>query len=76
MVILSIISKLLDAMLALAGQLTYFEAKQTTEALYEADKKKIDSVIASHILGDNDVLLDGLLPPGGSSDSGNSGKSE
>lgn len=52
-------------MLALMGQLVYFEdkanKKQTPEALYESDEKKIDAAIASHDLGANDAIIDDLL---------------
>jgi hypothetical protein len=62
---IALIDKILDAMLALAGQLVYFEnqtaLKQTPEALYESDEKKIDAAIASHDLGANDAIIDDLL---------------
>jgi hypothetical protein len=62
---IELIDKILDAMLALMGQLVYFEnqsaLKQTPEALYEADKKKIDDVIATHDLAGNDAIIDDLL---------------
>ena len=62
---IELIDKILDAMLALMGQLVYFEdkanKKQTPEALYESDEKKIDAAIASHDLGANDAIIDDLF---------------
>ena len=62
---IELIDKILDAMLALMGQLVYFEnqanKKQTPEALYADDTKKIDAAIASHDLGANDAIIDDLL---------------
>jgi hypothetical protein len=63
--ILSIIDKLLDIMLALAGQLVYSEKQSANpETIYNEEKQKIDSAIGSHDIAANDAVIDELLPPG------------
>ena len=63
--ILSIIDKLLDVMLALAGQLTYSEKQSANpENIYNEEKNKIDSAIGNHDIAGNDAIIDDLLPPG------------
>ena len=63
--IFSIISKLLDVMLALAGQLMYSEKQSANpENIYNEEKNKIDSAIGNHDIAANDALVDELLPPG------------
>lgn len=56
------LDKLLDAMLALMGQLVYFENKaDNPETLYNADTKKIDAAIGAHDVAANDAIIDDLL---------------
>ena len=64
MIILTIIDKLLDIMLALAGQLLYSEKQSAnSETIYNEEKQKIDNAIGSHGVAANDVIIDELLPP-------------
>ena len=49
-------------MLALMGQLVYFENKaDNPETLYNADTKKIDAAIGAHDIAANDSIIDDLL---------------
>jgi hypothetical protein len=62
---IALIDKILDAMLALMGQLVYFENKANNpEDLYAVEETKIDAAISSHDLSANDAIISDLLPPG------------
>lgn len=64
MIVLTIIDKLLDIMLALAGQLLYSEKQSANpETIYNEEKQKIDNAIGSHDVAANDAIIDELLPP-------------
>jgi len=62
---IALIGEILDAMLALMGQLVYFENKaDNPETIYNDEKQKIDTAIGNHDIAGNDAIIDDLLPPG------------
>ena len=61
---LTLIDKILDAMLALMGQLIYFEQKSNNpEVVYENKKSAMENALADNNVNAIDAAIDDVCPP-------------